>query len=269
LAAIDAIVSKYLSPKDSTTKTKKHLIKRPYGVSVTDLDVLGEDIINKQKQNSKKMVKKKSTAEREDKVPKRRSTKKNISSPKTTNISNIINPSQPLCSINSASSQSIHHNLTRSYSLSSFGVQNNPNQTLPSQQISSNLQNNSNQILPFQQFSSNLQYNPNQILASTQSSLDFQNNRYQVLPAQQSSLDLQNNPYETLPSEQSSYVLQELQNFSTSSSLICGRCSQQFNLLNLGGCCGQCGTGICSSCWSSKNYVFRYCNNCRAHNCML
>ncbi|CAF3078545.1 unnamed protein product, partial [Rotaria sp. Silwood2] len=45
LSAVEAIVAEYLSPKQSTTlTTRKRLIKRSYGVSVTDLDVYGENI---------------------------------------------------------------------------------------------------------------------------------------------------------------------------------------------------------------------------------
>ena len=60
---MEIIAAKYLSPKQSATaKTTKHLIKRPYGVSVTDLDVVGENIIKKQK----KPMKKKSTGGADD-----------------------------------------------------------------------------------------------------------------------------------------------------------------------------------------------------------
>ncbi|CAF4646482.1 unnamed protein product [Rotaria sp. Silwood2] len=46
LSAVEAIVAEYLSPKQSTTlTTRKRLIKRSYGVSVTDLDVYGENIV--------------------------------------------------------------------------------------------------------------------------------------------------------------------------------------------------------------------------------
>ncbi|CAF3953357.1 unnamed protein product [Rotaria sp. Silwood1] len=61
LLAVEAIVAKYLSPKQSTTlKTGKCLIKRPYGVSITDLDVYGESIMKQRKKNNK-LVNKKST----------------------------------------------------------------------------------------------------------------------------------------------------------------------------------------------------------------
>jgi hypothetical protein len=51
LAAVEAIVAKYLTPKSSLTKTTKRLIKRPHGVSVTDLDVVGENIVKKKKKD--------------------------------------------------------------------------------------------------------------------------------------------------------------------------------------------------------------------------
>ncbi|CAM4741899.1 unnamed protein product [Rotaria magnacalcarata] len=55
LSAIEAIVAKYLTPKQSTTsKPVKRLIKRPYCVSVTDLDVLGENIMKQRKKQVKK-----------------------------------------------------------------------------------------------------------------------------------------------------------------------------------------------------------------------
>ena len=91
---------------------------------MTDFNVLGENILKKQKKNGKKLVEKKSTAEgdSESEVSKRRSNKTDISS-KTTKTSNTINPSQALHSINSASLQSFHHDLTNSYSLSSSDLQ--------------------------------------------------------------------------------------------------------------------------------------------------
>ncbi|CAF1586815.1 unnamed protein product [Rotaria magnacalcarata] len=55
LSTIEAIVAKYLAPKQSTTsKPVKRLIKRPYGVSVTDLDDLGENIMKQRKKQVKK-----------------------------------------------------------------------------------------------------------------------------------------------------------------------------------------------------------------------
>ncbi|CAF2134869.1 unnamed protein product [Rotaria magnacalcarata] len=54
-STIEAIVAKYLAPKQSTTsKPVKRLIKRPYGVSVTDLDDLGENIMKQRKKQVKK-----------------------------------------------------------------------------------------------------------------------------------------------------------------------------------------------------------------------
>ena len=61
LSAVEAIVAKYLSPKISTISTKKNLIKRAYGVSVTGSDVFAENII-KQKKKIEKMQKKTPTA---------------------------------------------------------------------------------------------------------------------------------------------------------------------------------------------------------------
>jgi hypothetical protein len=49
LSAVEAIVAKYLAPKQAATIAKKRLIKRPYGVSVTDLDVFTENVLKKKK----------------------------------------------------------------------------------------------------------------------------------------------------------------------------------------------------------------------------
>lgn len=62
LSAVEAIVSKYLSPKNTTVRTTKKVIKRPYGVSVTDLDVAGENAIAQQKKNTKENKKRPSTS---------------------------------------------------------------------------------------------------------------------------------------------------------------------------------------------------------------
>jgi hypothetical protein len=60
LSAVEAIVSKYLAPiQGSSTKTTKRIIKRPYGVSVTDLDVLADNVIQKKNKVSKVIKKKK------------------------------------------------------------------------------------------------------------------------------------------------------------------------------------------------------------------
>ena len=84
LLAVEAIVAKYLTPKQSTTtKTTKHLIKRPYRVSDTDLDVLAENIMKKQMKQGTNMMKKKSTGGDDDKMSKLTS-KKTKTSSKTT-----------------------------------------------------------------------------------------------------------------------------------------------------------------------------------------
>ena len=45
LSAVEAIVSKYLTPKAAGSRTTKRVIKRPYGVSVTNLDIAAENAI--------------------------------------------------------------------------------------------------------------------------------------------------------------------------------------------------------------------------------
>ncbi|CAF4573041.1 unnamed protein product, partial [Rotaria sp. Silwood2] len=48
LSAVEAIAAKYLALKQATiAKIIKHLIRRPYGVSVTNIGILAENIMKK------------------------------------------------------------------------------------------------------------------------------------------------------------------------------------------------------------------------------
>ena len=58
LPAVEAIVAKYLSPKESTN-TAKRLIERSYGVSVTDLDIYGENVLKRKKKKMENTAKQK------------------------------------------------------------------------------------------------------------------------------------------------------------------------------------------------------------------
>ena len=98
MSAVEAIVAKYLSPSQSTaSKPTKRVIKRPYGVSVTDLDVVGEKIIKEQKKKVQKRVKKRAPGDDDDddellktKSKKAKSLSKSSETPSTINCSPVV-----------------------------------------------------------------------------------------------------------------------------------------------------------------------------------
>ena len=86
---MEAIVAKYLSPKQTpTTKARKHLIKRPYGMSVTDVDVLSENIRKQHKKSSNKSTKRKSTVFADTETSKKRLSRTNRLSKTVSNVNN-------------------------------------------------------------------------------------------------------------------------------------------------------------------------------------
>jgi hypothetical protein len=98
-----------LSPtQSSTSTTTKRVIKRSYGVSVTDLDVFSENIMKQQKKQGKKVVKKKATDDDDNAISEKRP-KKAKTLPKTTKTSSAADGSQMLYTTNDNTSQSSHH----------------------------------------------------------------------------------------------------------------------------------------------------------------
>lgn len=87
-------MAKYLSPSQSTTsKPTKRVIKRPYGVSVTDLDVVGENIIKEQKKKVQKRAKKRVGDGDDDQALKTKSKKaKTLSKPSGTSSTSDSSP---------------------------------------------------------------------------------------------------------------------------------------------------------------------------------
>ncbi len=128
-------MAKYLSPpQPDSSKTRKRMIKRPYGVSVTDLDVLGEDIIKKKKKNSKVVQKK--VINNDDGPPSKTKSKKNKLISNTTTIPSTSDNSPTFYMAKNYSQQSTNYPPTSSYYPSSNNLQNPSYQTY-SQQITS------------------------------------------------------------------------------------------------------------------------------------
>ncbi|CAF0793827.1 unnamed protein product [Rotaria sordida] len=120
-STVEAIVAKYLSPKQSATlKTAKRLIRRPYGVSITDLDVYGESIMKQPKKNNNKLVNKKSTTSGENESSKKCSNKTKSLTEKLPDVHN----SQMISSMNDSSSQRCHYDYNVLDSSLSTGLQN-------------------------------------------------------------------------------------------------------------------------------------------------
>lgn len=110
LEAVEAIVAKYLSPKSNEKpKTKKRLIKRPYGVSVTDLDVISENIIEKQKKKEPAPAKKKAANSAAKKPSERRSKEAQALPTSSTNTSSP-DPAQISCPTDNSPPQSLYSN---------------------------------------------------------------------------------------------------------------------------------------------------------------
>ena len=83
LSTVEVVVSKYLAPKlSTTTETTKRIVKRPYRVSATDLDVSAEIVLKKK--NDQKLMKKKSIDNFINMMPTANSKKRKTSSNTTT-----------------------------------------------------------------------------------------------------------------------------------------------------------------------------------------
>ena len=139
LPAIEAIVSKHLASKRATTtETTKRIVKRPYGVSVTDLDVFAENVLKKKK-NDQKLMKKKSTDNVSNVMPKANSKKRKTSS-NTATIRFDPDTSQTLLSMNESSSGLYHYHPNITNMSSSFDLPNTESQVFHCQSDSYVLQ---------------------------------------------------------------------------------------------------------------------------------
>ncbi len=98
-----------MSPTQSTTtKATKRVIKRSYGVSVTDLDVFGENIMKQQKKKGQKVVKKRVADDGDIEILKTKS-KKAKTLPKNSKTSSNVDGSPMLHTTNNCPSQSSHY----------------------------------------------------------------------------------------------------------------------------------------------------------------
>ena len=114
----------------TTVKTTKHLVKRPYGVSVTDLDIFSENVAKKQKKNQK-LMKKKSTDIGTNGISKANSRKRK-NAPKTTSKT-LSNPdaSQTFLSTNDSSSELYYYHPKTPHISSSADLPNSNSQSFP------------------------------------------------------------------------------------------------------------------------------------------
>ena len=122
-----------MSPTQSTTT--KRVIKRSYGVSVTDLDVVGENIVKQQKKKGPKVVKEKATDDGDDEISKPKS-KRAKPLPKTTTTSANVDSLQALCTTNHYPSQSSHYDPSSLHFPPSIGLPNRMCQFNPPQSTS-------------------------------------------------------------------------------------------------------------------------------------
>lgn len=228
LSAVEAIVAKYLTPKQAAPPTKKTLLKRPYGVSVTDVDVYTENVLKKTKRTSATTAKKKPSADANGEKKKRRVSKKSTattaaesadaSSEKPVDDQPTFQPNTPF----PPSYQPTTHHSSLSFQSSYQAPMNylpHPHSTIHHQQYSQ----------PYLPMSNNLQ------------DQGFQSWRRQS----------------------STGLFHELQNVPLPSPNGCGQCQRHTDLSNLGGHCPSCNSPICWTCWTANNCSCQYCHRCR------
>ena len=202
-----------MSPKEST-KTAKRLIKRPYGVSVTDQDAYDENVSKEKKKKIENIAKKKIKNGEVNNKSKARSTQ--------TKTTAKARSAQTKTTAKARSAQTKTTAKARSA------------QTKTTAKAKDMIMRTDNSQRP----------------DSMDSSLPTISNDDNIFHCS-SSITLQEPMDQSFSSQPTAYVLHELQNASASR---CGRCYCSVNLLDTGGFRSQCNIPVCYSCWPKENF---------------